>query len=50
MGQVCPPCNAFLDDAFHASVECTFAGIRNLVTERYDAAVLDVAGAVRVGS
>ncbi len=49
-GQVCPLCNASVDDAVHALVGCTFAGVRNLVAERHDAAVLDVAGAIRGGS
>ncbi len=55
MGQVCPLSNASVDDAVHALVGCTFAGVSNRVAERrttlrHDAAVLDVAGAIRGGS
>ena len=49
VGQVCPLCSASVDDAAHALVGCTFAGVRNLVAQWHDAAVLDVAGAVRGG-
>ena len=42
--------DASVDDGVHALVGCTFAGVRNLVAERHDAAVLDVATAVRGGS